>query len=83
MAFADRPAAAPIETGIALLNAYEVGSLVVTFVTVVPKKDAVSLKEREISTLARLDSISIADRSYAASWGKPTTDGSYRKIEWK
>jgi hypothetical protein len=44
MAFRDRAPVVPTDQGLALLNAYEVGPIVVTFVTMVPKKHIEAVK---------------------------------------
>jgi hypothetical protein len=62
MAFSERAPVVPTQEGIAMLNAYEVGPVVVTFVTLVAKKWLEAVKgSRDIGRYATLNSISIAD----------------------
>lgn len=83
MAFEERSPVMTTDEGVVLLNAYEVGQVIVTFVTRVRKEGAAAKNAADVSRYATLDSISIADPSYARSWGKPIKDQAYKPIEWK
>jgi hypothetical protein len=77
-----------IPDGIVMMNSYEVGTIVVTFITKVTEKDYMRLKESGHegvpADIATLDAISLADADYAKNeWGDRIYDPNYIKIEWK
>ncbi len=72
---------APDGEGISMMNSYEVGTKVVTFIT---KVSATVAPDSPIADHATLDAISIADPNFARTeWGERVYDPEYRKIEWK
>ena len=86
--FQGRDAVIQIQGGIAMLNSYEVGTNIVTFITKVAGDEFLRLKESgqggAVADFARLDAISIAEPGYAkGEWGDRIFDPNYRKIDWK
>jgi hypothetical protein len=85
IAFSERGPLVKIADGLIALNAYEVGMIVVTFVTKVGAKDIPTLanNKRELGAIAALVSISLADPAYAdTAWGKRIKDPKYQRIIW-
>ena len=71
-----------------MMNAYEVGTLVITFFTKITLQDHSQMKATgsnpSPADYAKLDAISIADDAYAKNeWGDRVYDPAYKKIEWK
>jgi hypothetical protein len=86
MAFSRRPPTVRTTGGVALLNSYEVGAVIVTFVTTVADAEIAGAKDLEASLAshARLDAISLASPSFAAQeWGEAIYSSGYKKIEWR
>ncbi len=83
--FKDRGGVIDIPNGIAMINSYEVGTNIVTFITKIDGEGAAnSGPDSSIPKRAKLDAISIASGEYAKSeWGERVYDPDYRKIEWK
>lgn len=84
--FEDRPPTTPTEGGVALLNSYQAGQTIITFVTkVLPKDfDAVKRKPSNLGQAATLDALILADPYYArVNWGTPIFSPNYKAIEWK
>jgi len=86
--FKNRDAVISVPDGVVLFNSYEVGNVVVTFITKVNDNGAVSVKPEEVPTpvadRAKLDAISIADAGYAETeWGTRLDDPQYKKPVWK
>jgi len=88
LTFKGRAGVIGIQNGVVMMNSYEVGSNIVTFITKVSDGDSSpsteSGKSSAIADRARLDAISIADAGYAQSeWGDRVYDPNYQRIEWK
>ena len=86
--FQNRAGVMEVSDGIIMMNSYEVGNIVVTFITKVTEKEYVNIKESGKSWVvadhARLDAISIAEAGYAeGEWGDRIYDPNYKKVEWK
>jgi hypothetical protein len=86
--FENRDSVIKLTDGIVMLNSFEVGTNVVTFVTRVSNAEALPPSEADkdsaVADRAKLDAISISQREYAAGeWGKRIYDPAYKKIEWK
>jgi len=74
--------------GTVMMNSYEVGTNVVTFITRVSKDDYARSKDPsakvDLAGHARLDAIMISDSQYAIrEWGPRIYGADYKKIEWK
>jgi hypothetical protein len=85
MAFTERPVVSEVQGGIVTFNSYEIGSVVVTFVTKVIDKDIprVASKEIELGQASKLDAIIIMSPEYAdMTWGRTVRYSSYRKGRW-
>ncbi len=85
MAFTERPVVSEVEGGVVTFNGYEIGSVLVIFVTKVIDKDIprVISKEIELSNAAKLDAIIIMSPEYAdMAWGKRVKDSNYRTGTW-
>lgn len=81
-AFEQHGGVVKVREGVVLINSYEVGSVVATFVTKVDSRHASSASD--ISENAVLVALSIADPHYANSvWGQRNYDQNYHQIEWK
>jgi hypothetical protein len=86
--FKDRGSIIDTEDGVVMMNAYEVGTLVITFFTKITLQDHSQMKATgsnpSPADYAKLDAISIADDAYAKNeWGDRVYDPAYKKIEWK
>jgi len=74
--------------GVVMLNSYEIGSVVVTFITKVNQDEyqqaQKSSQHVEVAEFARLDAISYADAEYAKDeWGERIYDPDYKKADWR
>jgi len=78
-----------VPDGVVMMNSYEIGNAVVTFITKVPVtgEQPASPEAKagsEIGDRATLDAISISDPKYAENeWGERVYDPKYKKAEWK
>ena len=77
-----------VPDGVVMMNSYEVGNAVVTFITKVPvtggQSSTGAKDSSDIGDQATLDAISISDPKYAESeWGDRVYDPKYKKTEWK
>jgi hypothetical protein len=80
-AFAQHGGAVKVKDGVVMINSYEVGSIVATFVTKISGNPS---RSQAMSGDAVLVALSIADPGYANSvWGARTYDQAYHPIEWK
>jgi hypothetical protein len=86
MGFKNRPSSTKAEGGIALLNSYEVGSVIVTFVTKIQNIDfpVIQTNPSALSKTATLDALILSESDYARiNWGEAAYDTSYKPIQWK
>lgn len=86
MAFEHRPTSTKVEGGIALLNSYEVGSVIVTFITKIQNIDIPAIQKNPSSLpgAATLDALILSDLDYVRiNWGKAVYDTDYKPIQWK
>jgi hypothetical protein len=86
--FQNRSSALEVRDGLVMMNSYEVGTNVVTFITKVSQLDYATAKaagdKRDLAGEAKLDAIMISDKDYALTqWGNRVYDLDYKKIEWK
>lgn len=86
--FKDRPSVIETADGVVMVNAYEVGTVVVTFFTKISLQDHSQMQasgaNSSAADYAKLDAISIADAGYAKSeWGDLVYDPQYKSAEWK
>jgi len=86
--FKNRGSAVETEDGMVMMNAYEVGRVVITFYTKINLQDYTRMKAAgsnpSPADYAKLDAISIADADYAKSeWGDRIYDPLYKRVEWK
>ena len=80
--FAQHGGVVKVRDGLVLINSYEVGAVVATFVTKIAGRQINASMDAPGNAV--LVALSIADAEYANSvWGKRTYDPNYRKIEWK
>ncbi len=85
MAFSERPPVLEVEGGAVTFNTYEIGDVLVTFVTKVRDQDLplVEKKRLGLAEAAKLDAIILTTPDYAATnWGKQIKDPAYRKGVW-
>lgn len=81
MAFRGRSSVARIEAGLVMMNAYEVGQTMVTFITLVPPADFDKAAAGEPAEYAMLVAISMASPAYAAEeWGERLPDERYKPL---
>ena len=86
--FQHRDAVVGIQGGLVMVNSYEAGTNVVTFITKVTEKEFLRLKRSgqsaAIADHSKLDGISIAEAEYAnGEWGDRIYDPKYKKIRWR
>jgi len=86
-AFENRAAVMKVADGVVMMNSYEIGSLIVTFITKISADTSPEQKSEQSETLAdraRLDAVSISQPDYSeTTWGKRIYDPDYKKAEWK
>jgi hypothetical protein len=81
MAFRGRASVGRTPAGLVMMNAYEVGQTMVTFITLVPPADFDKASEGEPANYAMLVAISMASPAYAAEeWGERLPDDRYRAL---
>ena len=86
-AYKKRPHLMTTDDGVTLLNSWEVGNVVITFITRISAADYAKARASGASDAAvdaKLNAISLANAAYATSeWGDRVYDSGYKKIEWK
>ena len=86
-AFKQRAPVIRVSDGVATMNSYEVGDVIVTFVTHVSYDDVKDVKQTDLPAAmdrAKLVAISLTTAEYAVrEWGDRIYDPNYKKIEWK
>jgi hypothetical protein len=85
MTFTERPVVSEVEGGVVTFNSYEIGSVIVTFVTKVIDKDIPRVKSNEIELgqASKLEAIIIMSPEYAdMTWGRKVKDSNYRRGTW-
>jgi hypothetical protein len=86
--FKQRSGVIEIPEGVVMLNSYQVGSNVVTFITKVSEQDYVKANtpgsQWVVADHARLDAISISSAEFAqGEWGDRIEDPGYKPATWK
>jgi hypothetical protein len=81
MSFRSRAPVMNTTQGLVMMNSYEVGAVVATFICLIAPADLGKAKSGDLSDHARLVAISLASPAYAgATWGQPATDPSYKRL---
>ncbi len=81
LSFRNRAPVMNTASGLLMMNSYEVGTVIVTFLTLIAPADIDKAKTGELGDHARLVAISLASPGYAAhNWGMATNDPAYKKL---
>ena len=82
MTFRSRVPVMNTTEGLLMMNSYEVGSVIATFITLIAPQDLEKAKAGELSDHARLVAVSLASADHAAqNWGTATNDPAYKKLQ--